>query len=214
MAGINCGCVQLAVQSSWNRHVAMAEHDDRTDEHHRISPTFPPPNPGRLAPTLERNIRSLQARRALEERAAGLEEWIAKAVTRFAGSMAFVYLHVVLFGVWVAVNTGLIPVLPKWDESFVILGTSASVEAIFLSTFVLISQNRMAASNSARADLDLHVSLLAEHEVTKLVTLVSAIAGRMGIETEADRELDELKQDVAPDVVLNEIERHSDRDGY
>ena len=191
----------------------MAEHDDRTGEHHRVSPTFPPPNPGRLAPTLERNIRSLNARRVLEERAAGPEEWVAKAVTRFAGSMAFVYLHVVLFGVWVAVNAGLVPVLPKWDESFVILGTSASVEAIFLSTFVLISQNRMTASNSARADLDLHVSLLVEHEVTKLVTMVSAIAGRLDIETEADHEIEELKQDLAPDIVLNEIERRTDRDG-
>ena len=191
----------------------MAEHDDRTDGHHLASLTFPPPNAGRLAPTLECNIRSLQARCALEEGATGPEEWIAKAVTRFAGSMAFVYLHVVLFGVWVAVNTGLVPALPKWDESFEILRTSAWVEAIFLSTFVLISQNRMTASSSARADLDLHVSLLAEHEVTKLVTLVSAIAGRMGIETEADRDIEELKQDVAPDAVLNEIERSTDPHG-
>ena len=57
----------------------------------------------------------------------------------------------------------------------------ASVEAIFLSTFVLISQNRMAAAADKRADLDLQISLLAEHEVTKLVTLVSGIADRMGV---------------------------------
>lgn len=96
--------------------------------------------------------------------------------------------------------------LPKWDESFVILGTSASAEASFLSTFVLISQNRMAAAADKRADLDLQISLLSEHEVTRLVTLVSAIAARMDIHTEADAELEELKQDVAPEVVLDEIE--------
>ncbi len=105
-------------------------------------------------------------------------------------------------------NTGLLPILPKWDASFVILGTSASVEAIFLSTFVLISQNRMAAAADKRADLDLHISLLAEHEVTKLVAMVSAITERMGIETVADPEVGELSQDVAPDAVLDAIERH------
>ena len=88
-----------------------------------------------------------------------------------------------------------------------ILGTSASVEAIFLSTFVLISQNRMAAAADKRADLDLHVGLLAEHEVTKLVTMVSAITSHLGIETDADVEIHELEQDVAPDAVLDEIER-------
>jgi uncharacterized membrane protein len=82
----------------------------------------------------------------------------------------------------------------------------ASVEAIFLSTFVLISQNRMAAVADKRADLDLQISLLAEHEITKVATLVTAIAGRMGVQTEVDEELDEIQQDVAPEAVLDEIE--------
>jgi uncharacterized membrane protein len=171
-------------------------------------PTFPPPQPAGLSPALARNIQRLQERRTIEERRATLQERAAEAITRFTGSMAFVYLHVVLFGFWVLVNTGLLPLLPKWDESFVILGTSASVEAIFLSTFVLISQNRMAAAADKRADLDLHISLLAEHEVTKLVAMVSAITDHLGIKTEADNEVEELKQDVAPDAVLDEIERN------
>lgn len=172
-------------------------------------PTFPPPQPAGLSPALARNIRTLQERRRTEERRATLQERAAEAITRFTGSMAFVYLHVTVFGFWILVNTGLLPLLPKWDESFVILGTSASVEAIFLSTFVLISQNRMAAAADKRADLDLHISLLAEHEVTKLVAMVSAITDHLGIETEADDEVDELRQDVAPDAVLDEIERRS-----
>nr|WP_238179877.1 DUF1003 domain-containing protein [Methylobacterium oxalidis] len=173
-----------------------------------LNPTFPPPQPSGLSPALARNIRALQARRSHEERQASLQERVAEAITRFTGSMAFVYLHVVLFGSWILVNSGLLPIMPKWDESFVILGTSASVEAIFLSTFVLISQNRMAAAADKRADLDLHISLLAEHEVTKLVTLVSAITDHLSIETAADDEVEELQQDVAPDAVLDEIERN------
>ena len=172
-------------------------------------PTFPPPQPAGLSPALARNIRTLQERRRSEERRATLQERAAGAITRFAGSMAFVYVHVVVFGIWVLVNTGLLHPLPKWDESFVILGTSASVEAIFLSTFVLISQNRMAAAADRRADLDLHIGLLAEHEVTQLVAMVSAIADHLGIETGADDEVEELQQDVAPDAVLDEIERRS-----
>jgi len=82
----------------------------------------------------------------------------------------------------------------------------ASVEAIFPSTFVLISQNRMQAAADKRADLDLQISLLAEHEVTKLAALVSEIAKRLGVETEVDDELREIKRDVAPEAVLDEID--------
>jgi uncharacterized membrane protein len=82
----------------------------------------------------------------------------------------------------------------------------ASVEAIFLSTFVLISQNRMQAAADKRADLDLQVSLLSEHELTKLTTLVAAMADRMGVRSEVDAELDEITQDIAPEAVLDEIE--------
>ncbi len=82
----------------------------------------------------------------------------------------------------------------------------ASVEAIFLSTFVLITQNRMAAAADKRADLDLQISLLAEHEITKLASLVSAIAEHLGVMTEVDPELAEVKMDVAPEAVLDEIE--------
>ncbi len=170
------------------------------------SPTIPPPQPTGLAPALARNIHSLSERKFAEQRAAGLQERAAQFITRFAGSMAFVYIHAVLFGIWIAVNTGLVSFLPKWDESFVVLGTLASAEAIFLSTFVLISQNRMAAAADKRADLDLQISLLSEHEVTRLVTLVAAIAAKLEVHTQADAEVHEMSQDVAPEAVLDEIE--------
>jgi uncharacterized membrane protein len=155
---------------------------------------------------LERNIEALRLRRRREDEEATTEERIAGAITRFTGSMRFVYLHLAFFGFWIAANLGGVPGVPAWDPSFVVLAMIASVEAIFLSTFVLISQNRMAAAADKRADLDLQVSLLAEHEVTRLVTLVSGIADRLGVETEADAELEEIARDVAPDAVLDEIE--------
>ena len=148
----------------------------------------------------------MERRRDREEVAATLEVRVADAITRFTGSMRFVYLHLALFGLWVIFNLGLIPSVPQFDPSFVILAMVASVEAIFLSTFILISQNRMAAAADKRADLDLQINLLSEHEVTKLIALVSSIADRMGVKTEVDLEVDELKQDVAPEAVLDEIE--------
>lgn len=75
---------------------------------------------------------------------------------------------------------------------------------------MLISQNRMAAAADKRADLDLQVSLLAEHEVTKLTMIVSGIADRLGVRSVADEELDEITKDVAPEAVLDEIGVGSD----
>src|SRR3954454_9384201 len=132
------------------------------------TPVVPRPQPEGLAPALERNISALQARREREERSATRQERLAQAITDFTGSMLFVYIHLVVFGFWVVANLGWIPEVPAWDASFVVLAMVASVEAIFLSTFVLISQNRMARAADNRADLDLQTSLLAEHEITKL----------------------------------------------
>ena len=122
--------------------------------------------------------------------------------------MRFVYIHLVLFGSWILINLGWIPGIPRFDPSFVVLAMVASVEAIFLSTFVLISQNRMAALADRRADLDLQISLLAEHEVTRLITLVAAMAERMDLEVARDPELAELSQDVAPEKVMEQMEAH------
>ena len=64
----------------------------------------------------------------------------------------------------------------------------------------------MAAAADKRADLDLQIGLLAEHEVTRLVTLVSGIADRMGVQTEADADVEEITRDVAPEAVLDQLE--------
>src|SRR4051794_40503886 len=170
------------------------------------SPTYRPPQPPGLTPVLERNIEALYERRQREEEGSSLQERAADAITRFTGSMSFVYLHVLIFGLWIVANLHWIPHVPAWDESFVVLAMVASVEAIFLSTFVLITQNRMAAAADKRADLDLQISLLAEHEITKLATLVSELARKVGVQTQSE-ELREVEQDVNPDAVLDQIEK-------
>lgn len=170
------------------------------------TPTVPSPQPAGLNSALARNIRALAERRKEEAASATLEERIAGAVTSFTGSMRFVYLHMVLFGAWILLNLGVIPGVPQFDPSFVVLAMVASVEAIFLSTFVLISQNRMSAAADKRANLDLHISLLSEHELTKLAGVITVIAARLDVRTDADSEINEIKRDVAPEAVLDEIE--------
>jgi uncharacterized membrane protein len=173
------------------------------------APTYPPPPVRGLAPVLDRNIEALRQRRVREERAASLEERIADAITRFTGTMQFVYIHLALFGFWIVANIHWIPGIPAWDASFVVLAMVASVEAIFLSTFVLITQNRMAAATDKRAELDLQISLLTEHELTKIAALLSDMAKQAGIKSKVEGELQEVQQDVAPDAVLEEIEKRA-----
>jgi uncharacterized membrane protein len=165
-----------------------------------------------LAGVVERNIRALLERRRADERSRTAQDRAADAITRFTGSMRFVYLHLALYGLWIVVNLGLLPVRP-FDPTFVVLAMVASVEAIFVSTFVLISQNRMTAQADQRADLDLQISLLAEHEISRVIALVAQIAERMGIEQAGDPELAELARDVAPEQVMERIEQHEEAAG-
>jgi uncharacterized membrane protein len=161
-----------------------------------------------LASALERNIKALADQRQVEQDHATASDRVAQWISHFAGSMSFVAVHAVLVIGWVVVNTKLTPV-PPFDPSFVILATVASVEAIFLSTFILISQNRAAAAADRRADLDLQVGLLAEHEVTHLIKLTTQIAERLGIEEAGNPELAELKRTVAPEAVLDRLKETS-----
>jgi len=168
---------------------------------------------GGMSTALRGNIAALQEHRAREQRDASFNTRLANAITSFAGSITFVAIHLVAYGLWIAINLGWIPGVPRFDPSFVTLAMEASVEAIFLSTFVLISQNRMAATADRRADLDLHINLLAEHELTKLTVLVAAIAEKLDVRSEADNELGEITQDVQPITVLDELDaRDKDED--
>ena len=97
---------------------------------------------GDLNRVLEGNIEKLCEQRRGQARGRTPSQLIADSIARFAGSMPFVYIHVLIVGAWTMINLGWTPI-PKFDPTFVILATVASVEAIFLSTFILISQNRM-----------------------------------------------------------------------
>jgi uncharacterized membrane protein len=172
------------------------------------SPTIPPPTPDSLNSALRRNIEAMRERRRREEERAPLEQKIAGRITAFTGSMRFVYVHLAIYGIWILANVRALPGIPQWDPTFVVLAMVASVEAIFLSTFILIVQNRMSTLADRRAELDVQVSLLAEQEITKLVQMVADISERLGIEPAVPGEVEEMKRGVAPEAVLDAIEEN------
>ncbi|RWM73003.1 MULTISPECIES: DUF1003 domain-containing protein [Mesorhizobium] len=168
------------------------------------------PQSADMQSVLHNNIQALVDHRREQEQRRAFQDRIAGVISRFAGSMAFVYLHLSILIVWVVLNLGAIPAIPPWDPSFVILAMVASVEAIFLSTFVLINQNRMAELSERRAELDLQISLLNEHETTRLIEMMSALTERLKVPTPADDELPQLAQNVDPQAVMSQIERVSE----
>ena len=159
-----------------------------------------------LADVVEQNIESLVKMRLAKEREKNAQERIADALTRFSGSMLFVYVHAIWFGVWIAFNVGWLGRKPFDPFPFSLLTLIVSLEAIFLSTFVLISQNHAGAIAEKRAELDLQINLLSEHEITRLLMLMDAVADHLGVDLGKKPEVEELKKDVPAEEVLNKIE--------
>jgi uncharacterized membrane protein len=161
----------------------------------------------RLANIIEQNINTIINTRQAAADQRTREERLADAITDFSGRMYFVYFHIIWFGIWILINLGFFGIKPFDPFPFGLLTMIVSLEAIFLATFVLISQNRMSAEADRRADLDLQIGLLAEHELTRVLKMLDAIQDKMGIDNDSDQELLDLEKDVHPEDVLEEIDK-------
>jgi uncharacterized membrane protein len=164
------------------------------------------PNPA-MNRAIERYIRTIVAMRLKADEKRSFEDRLADVITSFSGRMLFVYIHVIWFGVWILWNSGLFGLEPFDPFPYGLLTMIVSLEAIFLSTFVLISQNRMRAQDEQRANLDLHIDLLTEYELTRVLRMLNAIQQKLGISQGEDKELADLEQVTRPEEVLAEIER-------
>jgi uncharacterized membrane protein len=159
---------------------------------------------------IERNIVKLTNLRRKADQQRGLAGKLADFITDFSGSLPFVYLHVAWFGFWILVNTGKLGIEPFDRFPYGLLTMIVSLEAIFLSSFVLISQNRLSEEADERANLDLQIGLLTEHELTRVLRMLDEVRQKLGIETQ-DSELKQLEEEVHPEDVLAEIERAQER---
>ncbi|MEI6265477.1 MAG: DUF1003 domain-containing protein [Sphingobacteriia bacterium] len=155
---------------------------------------------------VERNVTALLNRKKEDLHNRSITEKFVSFITRFASSMASFYLHTLLYGVWILWNRGLLPLKP-FDKEFIYMGTFAAVEAIFLTTFVLIGQRHMNTKTEKWEELNLQVSLLTEHEVTKILSVVSVIAQKLQVEIVEDKEIKELSKTIRPENVLDTMEK-------
>jgi uncharacterized membrane protein len=160
-----------------------------------------------LSKVIERNIRTILQLRTKAARERSPQARIADAITSFSGRMIFAYVHVIWFGIWILVNTGRFAVRAFDPFPYGLLTMIVSLEAIFLSTFVLISQNRLGEETERRADLDLHIGLLTEHELTRVLQMLEAVQDKLGIVDHANSELADLEMETRPEDVLAEIHR-------
>jgi len=169
--------------------------------------TVPVADSPALCHVIERNIRNMNRLRAKAARERGVQDRLADHITSFSGRMAFVYFHIAWFGVWILINAAPFGLRPFDPYPYGLLTMIVSLEAIFLSAFVLISQNRLSAEAERRAELDLHIGLLAESELTRILQMLDDIQQKLGIDNGHDSELADLEQETKPEDVLAEIER-------
>lgn len=145
----------------------------------------------RLGNTERRRLfyRALEAK-ALRSRSVLTQ--IADSLTAAFSSTTFLLLNVLFFASWICVNLGFFPIIKPFDVyPFGLLTMMVSLEAIFLSIFVLVSQSRSSYVNSLREEVHLRVNLIAEEEITKSLQLLAEIRDKIGIK-EKDSELEEM----------------------
>lgn len=155
-----------------------------------------------------RHIEAISAleQQALARRSGG--EKISDLIVSQIGRVWAIVLHVAWFSLWIAWNSGRVPGLRPFDPfPFMGLSTIVSLEAIFLSLFILVSQNRASRRADERAHLDLQVNLLSEREATKMLQLLQALCAHHGLSAADDAEVTELIRETEPAIIARELER-------
>ncbi len=132
---------------------------------------------------------------------------IADALTTKFGTLGFLVINLTLFVAWMLINNGKIPSIPVFDPyPYVLLITTVSLEAIVLAIVVLISQNREGYINTMRDELQLHVNLLTEREITKVLVLLRELLKKNNINI-SDAELDEMLKDIDTSHIERQLKK-------
>ena len=153
-----------------------------------------------------RNVQTVVELEAAERNNRTLSDRLADAVAGFCGSMVFFWVHVAWFGGWIAMNS--LPGFPHFDPfPFTFLTLVVSLEAIFLSTFIMISQTQETRLSDRRNHLDLQINLLTEQENTRMLNLLTAIAKELGVPEGSDPEVEMLAQATKPEILVRQIDR-------
>jgi uncharacterized membrane protein len=158
-----------------------------------------------VADVTRENVRAMRKLEELAKTQRSFADRVAELVAQFGGSIRFVWVHAALFAAWIAWNV--VPGLPRFDPyPFTFLTLCVSLEAIFLSSFILISQNYEMRIAERRNQLDLQINLLAEQENTKILQLLEGIAKQLGVRADDDPEVGVLEQATRPETLARQIE--------
>ncbi|HLL60705.1 MAG TPA: DUF1003 domain-containing protein [Candidatus Nitrosocosmicus sp.] len=131
---------------------------------------------------------------------------IADLLTSFTGTPNFLIANVIFFILWILINVNFIPGIVPFDPyPFGFLTMMVSLEAIFLSIFVLISQNRSSYISTMREEVSLRVNLIAEEEITKILEILAEVRKKVGI-TSVDPELEEMLKRTDTNYLERSIE--------
>ena len=162
--------------------------------------------PRTMADITHQNVRAMHKLEQLSSENRSLADRIAEFVARFCGSITFVWIHAALFAAWIGWNV--LPGMEHFDPyPFTFLTLCVSLEAIFLSSFILISQNYEMRISDRRNRLDLQINLLAEQENTKVLRLLDRIAKKLDVTCEDDPEIGILEQATRPETLARQIEK-------
>lgn len=158
-----------------------------------------------MASPTSRNIAAIceLEKKALEHRSFAAR--IGDTVAAQAGKMWFIVLHVLWFSVWIVLNTGPHAKYRFDPFPFPFLTMIVSLEAIFLSLFILMSQNRSGLQADQRNHLDLQINLLAEDENTKMLQMLQALCRYHNLPIGRDPEITDLTKRTEIHEVLNEL---------
>ena len=132
----------------------------------------------------------------------------ADFLTQAFGTVWFLTINAIIFLGWILVNSGLLPFIPVFDPyPYGLLTTAVSLEAIFLSIIVLISQNRASDIADIRQELDLEINIKSENEITRILNILDEIHDHLGLDPENDEELAAMKQKTNINDVKNKLIR-------
>ena len=135
-------------------------------------------------------------------------EKIADWMTFHFGNTRFLFVNVLFFSIWLIINIGVIELIEPFDPyPFGLLTTIVSLEAIILSIFILISQNRASKIDDLREEIDLQIDIITESEVTKLMKLVTLYLQKNGADLSQDKELEEMLKPINENKIEKSLEK-------
>lgn len=155
----------------------------------------------------DRNLNAILQKEQSNQSDSTSSQRFAAHVAAFCGTMTFVWIHVVIFTLWIAYNTSPWVAVHPDPLPFTFLNFTLSIEAIFLSAFILISQNQDARMDKQRSHLDLQINLLTEQGNTQMLKILRSIADKVGADFEEHPDMELMEQATQPDRLLDQIKK-------